>query len=256
MNYIVFDLEFNQDLPSLCLPDEAVTQCPFEIIQIGAIKLDLAFHTVATFDRYIKPTIYRQISTFVTDLTGIRKERLSLEAPFPQVFNDYIDFIGDTDTVFCVWGTSDMKELYRNSSFHKLEKKRIPDMFINIQPYVSAHLNISNNKLLSLEAAIKELEVLTPYPFHNAFYDAFYTAEIFKKIKSPLIQPKRYIPDSAPSRPRQPKKIIDFEKLLQQFEKMYQRELSEEEKAMITLAYKMGKTNQFVQYDSEPKPPS
>ena len=246
MNYIVFDLEFNQDLPSLCLPDETVTLCPYEIIQIGAIKIDSAFHTIATFNRHIKPAIYMQVSTFVTELTGISTEQLLSAATFPKVFNDYIDFIGEEPSVFCVWGTSDMKELHRNVKFHKLDNKRIPEMFINLQPYVSTYLNISNKKLFNLKAAVEELNILTPHQFHNAFYDAFYTAEIFKKIYSPIIQPQRYSPDYVFIRPRQPKKVIDFEKLLQQFEKMYNRNLSEEEKDMIKLAYKMGRTNQFI----------
>ncbi len=246
MHYIVFDLEFNQDLPSLCLPDETVNLCPYEIIQIGAIKTDSAFQTLATFNRYIKPAIYMQVSTFVTDLTGIRTEQLLSESTFPKVFNDYIDFIGEEDSIFCVWGTSDMKELHRNVRFHKLDKKQIPDMFINLQPYVSTYLNISNKKLLNLKAAVEELNIVTPYQFHNAFYDAFYTTEILKKINSSAIQPKHYSPDSVSFRPRQPKKVIDFEKLLQQFEKMYRRSLSEEEKDMIQLAYKMGRTNQFI----------
>ncbi|MGB8451162.1 MAG: hypothetical protein WCD89_02415 [Anaerocolumna sp.] len=53
MNYIVFDLEFNQDLPSLQEDDrifrqidtlvtdkKALSQFPYEIIQIGAVKLE------------------------------------------------------------------------------------------------------------------------------------------------------------------------------------------------------------------------
>lgn len=41
MNYILFDLEFNQYFNSLKI-DTNITKpkCPFEIIQIGAIKLD------------------------------------------------------------------------------------------------------------------------------------------------------------------------------------------------------------------------
>jgi hypothetical protein len=34
--------------------------------------------------------------------------------------------------------------------------------------------------------------------------------------------------------------------LIQQFEKMYDREMTKEEKSIIILAYKMGKTNQFL----------
>lgn len=246
MHYIIFDLEFNQDFQSLRYSDTEVTKCPYEVIQIGAIKADLNFETVATFNRFIKPTIYMQVSTIITDLTGISTDQLQLEEPFNEVFNDFIEFIGERDAVFCVWGISDMKELYRNVEFHKIDKKYLPDLFINLQPYASIYLNISKKKLLSLQTTVEALNLLTPYKFHNALYDAYYTAEIFKKIYTPLIQPKRYNPGYITLRPRQPKKVIDYQKLLQQFEKMYARALSEEEQDMILLAYKMGRTNQFI----------
>ena len=71
MQNIVFDLEFNQDAPSLRIFDRPKKLCSFEIIQIGALILDEKFHTIETFNRYIKPTFYGQISPFVAELTGI-----------------------------------------------------------------------------------------------------------------------------------------------------------------------------------------
>lgn len=246
MYYIVLDLEFNQDFHSLVSTGERMSQCPFEIIQIGAIKLDLYFNTVATFNRLIKSTIYLQVSPFITELTGITTDHLLLEEPFSAVYEDFIKFIGSSDSVFCTWGMSDMKELFRNVEYHRLNKKLLPELYINLQPYVSLYFNFSYKKLLSLQTTIEALNIATPYKFHNALFDAYYTAEVFKKINNPAIQAKRYDPDYIILRPRQRKKTIDFEKLLFQFEKMYARELSNEEQAMIKLAYKMGKTNQFL----------
>ena len=246
MQYIVFDLEFNQYCSTLHSLDEKMSQCPFEIIQIGALKLDINYNTLDTFNRYIKPILYPQISPFISELTGITTEQLLLEALFPDVYNEYMEFIGKGDTVFCTWGMSDMKELFRNVEYHHLDKKRLPNMYINIQPYASKHLDTPPSKLLSLQAAVELLKILTPYEYHNALYDAYYTAEIFKKVNFPTIQPKRYDPNFVIPHPRQPKKVIDYEKLILQFEKMYARELNKEEQDMIMLAYKMGKTNQFL----------
>lgn len=246
MQYIVFDLEFNQYLPSIHSMGEKIAQCPFEIIQIGAIKLDLNYNTLATFNRYVKPTVYPEISTFITDLTGITTKQLLSEALFPEVYNEYMEFIGKGDNVFCTWGMSDMKELFRNAEYHNLDKKCLPNMYINIQPYASKHLDVSQVKLLSLQTAVESFKILTPYKYHNALYDAYYTAEIFKIVNCPTIQAKKYNPNFVIPHSRQPKKIIDYEKLIHQIEKMYARELSKEEQDMIILAYKMGKTNQFL----------
>lgn len=246
MYFIAFDLEFNQDLSSLQNFERKGSPHPFEIIQIGAIKLDLSFNTVATFNRYVRQTIYEKISPFITELTGITTEQLLKEAPFPEIYQAYIEFIGGTDSVFCVWGMSDIKGLFKNAEDHNLDRKLLPSMFINLQPYVSKHLNFPPKKLLQLQYAVEVLKLPIPYTFHNAFYDAYYTAEIFKKIYHSSIQPKRYDPSCVTAKPRQRKREIDVDKLLQQFEKMYARTMTEEEQEMIKLAYKMGRTKQFL----------
>ncbi len=248
MYYIVFDLEFNQDISSPFFTDKDSYRCPFEIIQIGAIKIDSSLNTVATFNRYVTPTIYPHVNPFITELTGITTEQLLLEASFPNIFDNFIEFIEDDedDCVFCTWGMSDMKELFRNVTYHQLDINRLPKLFINLQPYVSTHVGLSHSKLLNLKTAVESLQISMPYPFHNALYDAYYTAELFKKIQCPSLHPKRYDPYYVKIRPKQTKKIIDFEQLILQFEKMYARELNKEEKDMIKLAYKMGKTHQFL----------
>jgi hypothetical protein len=81
--------------------------------------------------------------------------------------------------------------------------------------------------------------------FHDALNDAYYTAEIFKRIYSKDIKPDTYIPD-APKKVRQTKEKVDILALIKQFEKMYNREMSPEEKSIIKLAYLMGKTRQFI----------
>lgn len=261
MQYIVFDLEFNQDFSSLnessSLHDYLSTQntyskyhFPFEIIQIGAVKLDMMFHTISTFNRYIKPSFYLKISPAITELTSITTEQLQGEKSFQKVLKDYISFIEQpTETIFCLWGNADIKVLYKNTILHGLDYHVLPKQYINIQPYTSLHLGLSANQLLRLQMAVAMLQIPIKQPFHNAYYDAFYTSEILKKIYSPSMQPLLYNPkeiEKRVQRPRNPKRVIDFEGLFAQFEKMYQREMSTEEKTIIKLAYQMGKTGQFL----------
>ena len=56
MNYIVFDLEFNQGYNFEDEPKNIINpKCPFEIIQIGAVKLDDNFED-NWYSRYISKT--------------------------------------------------------------------------------------------------------------------------------------------------------------------------------------------------------
>lgn len=246
MYYIVFDLELNQDFSS---QNKYLSRAPmpFEIIQIGAVKLDREFNTVNTFDRYVKPAFYQKINPFITGLTGITTEQLQTEETFPEVYRQFTDFTGGTDSVFCVWGASDVKELFRNAGNHSLSTRFLSKKYIDIQPYASLYFNFPVKNLLRLEHAVQALNIPISYTFHNAFHDAYYTSEIFKKIYNSFIQPKVYESSVISGKPpRQPKRSIDIEGLIKQFEKMYGREITQEEKGIILLAFKMGKTGQFL----------
>ncbi len=241
MRYIVFDLEFNQDVSG-----ERFSKSLFEIIQIGAIKLDSNFNTLDTFSHLVKPTIYKNIAPPVTDLTGITLEHLQSEKHFPEVFHDFNEFIGGSDAVFCSWGLSDIRVLFKNVDYYKLDQQLLPRMFINLQPHTSRYLGLSSKKLLQLQTAVEALNIPKKYDFHHALYDAYYTSEILKKINPSSIQPQLYDPSYVIAKPRQKKQEIDFDGLIEQFEKMYARSINEEEKAMIKLAYQMGRTHQFL----------
>lgn len=257
MNYIVFDLEFNQDLTSLqenhnlnwqsdtlAADKKAMTAFPYEIIQIGAVKLDEDLKTVATFDIYIKPAIYKEINPVVAELTGITATQLKSGDPFPAACKSFLEFIGERENTLCVWGMSDLKILYKNAIYHNLDTALLPKRYLNLQPLVPKFLKLPGNKLLSLKTAAELLNIPTADNFHNALCDARYTALIFERIYSPSLKAKKYEPGEYP-RHRQKKKTVHYDRLILQFEKMYSRSLTKEEADMVILSYKMGKTGQF-----------
>jgi len=246
VHFIIFDLEFNQDIFSSYNSEGKISHYPFEIIQIGAIKLDAECNVAATFNRYIRPTFYSEVNPFITELTGITTEQLLSEEPFPEIYKAFTEYIAGTDSVFCTWGMADMKGLIKNVADHQLNDWLLPRMYIDLQPYASKYLKLPRKNLPGLQRAVELLNIPITYTFHNAFHDAIYTAEVFKKIYHPSIQPKRYAPTPMTIRPKQRTREIDTDKLLQQFAKMYGREMTEEEQGIIKLAYKMGRTNQFL----------
>lgn len=246
MHYIVFDLEFNQDISSIQNTEMKLFQCPFEIIQIGAVKLDLEFNIIDSFNCFVKPTIFGKVNPFITNLTGITTEKLLSENTFPNIYNEYIKFIDGTDSILITWGMSDLTVLFKNVDYHNLNSNILTKYYINLQSYVTKHFELPSKSLLQLKHAVELLNIPIKYEFHDALNDAYYTAEIYKKIHTSYMQPLLYDPSFVKIRQRQIKKVPDFHKLVQQFEKMYDRNMSEEEQDMIKLAYKMGKTGQFL----------
>ena len=89
MKYIIFDLEFNQS----CNKEDRVLQLPFEIIQIGALKLDENFQTISTFNELVKPTVYKNVLPYIQELTKITDEMVSTAHNFIDVYYDFINFI-------------------------------------------------------------------------------------------------------------------------------------------------------------------
>lgn len=247
MQYIVLDLEFNQDFLSLSKNAPNLTRYPFEIIQIGAVKLNDNLKTIRSFNHLIKPSLYTEINPSITTLTGITTKQLQNEEPFPVVYADFLEFLGNTDSILCTWGKTDIKELYSNTALHHLDVTKLPNRYINLQPLASLHFHLPVNKLMRLQAAVEALNIPISDTFHDAFHDALYTAKIWKKLYHPAIQPQIYNPNVTVIKIRQPKKILNLTKLVQQFEKMYQRSMTQEEQDMIKLAYHMGKTNQFME---------
>ena len=248
MNYIVFDLEFNQGYNFVKETESAINpKCPFEIIQIGAVKLNDNFERIGTLDVLVKPEIYTVLNPFVKELTGITIEELDSGLSFKEMYEKLSDFLKTDKSVLCVWGASDIKELFRNIEYHELDDSIVPTQFINIQSYASKRLNCKKGINIGLSNATNLLDIPIENQFHNAFNDAYYTAEVFKKIYTKEIKAKVYNThkNTRLNRSESQNYKIDICNLMKQFEKMFQREMTDEEKSIIKLAYIMGKTNQF-----------
>lgn len=244
MNYIVFDLEFNQGFNfNKGTSGKSSPSCPFEIIHLGAVRLDENLNLTGTFNSFIKPKIYTRLHPYVKKITGITKADLKSAKPFREVYSEFASFIGKS-AVLSVWGTADIKELLRNIEYHKLDTSPIPNKYIDIQKHANEHLKHPKGTSIGLGNAVKLLDIDTSLEFHNAFNDAFYTSEVFKRIYTPQIKPETYSPKK-PTERNEPKTFLEADKLFNQFEKMYQRPMTNEEKSIIKLAYHMGYTKQF-----------
>ncbi|NLJ59236.1 MAG: exonuclease domain-containing protein, partial [Tissierellia bacterium] len=182
----------------------------------------------------------------IEELTGIRTEMLLNEKSFPKVYNEFIEFIDSKDAIFCVWGSIDIRELYKSVEYFKENTNLLPKKFINLQPYASLYFNMPKKIQLKLQNVVEMLKIPVANKFHDALNDAYYTAEIFKKIHNEYMEPNIYNPHYVKPKVRQRKIVIDEEALFKQFEKMFNRTFTEEEKSIILLAYKMGKTKQFL----------
>lgn len=244
-HYIVLDLEFNQAFPfKNGKKAEPVPECPFEIIQIGAVKLDEAFEPKDTFDIMISPKIYPRLHPFVEKITGITQERLKNQPSFPEAYQAFLKFIGDGPSILCSWGEDDIKSLFRNIFYYDLGIDKLTDSYLNVQSFASSYLNLEAGRAIGLKNAVSELGLPENAAFHNALHDAAYTAEIFKIVHPAQIVPKTFQPlTMLAKKPRRAK--TDTRALLACAEEKLERELTEDEKKLVKLAYTLGRNRTF-----------
>ncbi len=254
MHYIVLDLEFNQSYPfktgNITQP---IPQCLFEIIQIGAVKLNEDFEILEQFDAFVKPQIYPRLHPYVEKITGIKSSQLADQPSFREVYADFIRFIGTKDAILCTWGGDDIKALFRNILYHKLDPDKITQKYLNVQTFASTHLKHEKGKAIGLKNAIVELDIEVDIPFHNALCDAIYTAKVFSVVHPETMTPALFRPLTLlVNTSKAPK--TNTSALVQHVADVLERELTAEERKLIKMAYVLGRAHVFDASPSKRKP--
>lgn len=177
-NYIVFDLEWNQSPGGR---QDSIEEMPFEIIEIGAVKMDEDFRFVDEFHRLICPQVYTKLHYMISDVTHINIEELRQQGRFfPEAADEFFAWCGQ-DAVFCTWGSMDLTELQRNLAYYVMENPfPRPLLFYDVQKLYG--LFYRNGERLSLDGAVEELELKAERPFHRALDDAWYTARVLARL--------------------------------------------------------------------------
>lgn len=204
MNYIVFDLEWNQSNTG---KEQEVKEIPFEIIEIGAVKLDKDFKQISEFNRLIKPQIYHQMHQVTENLIHISMEELEQGNYFQQVAEEFLSWCGE-DYIFCTWGPLDLTELQKNMRFYGMEPLADkPLQFYDVQKLFSICYEDRKSRR-TLEYAIDFLELEKDIPFHRAFSDAYYTAKILAGIDKSVLTNYSFDIFTAPKSKKDEIKVI------------------------------------------------
>ncbi|MBQ8236702.1 MAG: exonuclease domain-containing protein [Oscillospiraceae bacterium] len=125
MNYIIFDMEWNQpsDITAMVTEPLPVTG---EIIEIGAVKLDDSFKIIGELRLYITPKYYTRMHKRIAALTGIRdKDLMTRGIPFPEAYEKFREFCGK-EYGFMTWSMSDVPMLIDNMLLHGIDVSDLP----------------------------------------------------------------------------------------------------------------------------------
>ena len=185
MNYIVFDLEWNQSPGGKRWSN---SRLPFEIIEIGAIKLNEEKEIVDSFQRLIKPQVYNWIHDSIHEVIHMNYKDLQKGTLFPQAITEFLEWCGE-EYIFFTWGNQDVMELQRNMKYYgKLSLLKGPVTYYDVQKLFAIRYE-ENDERRALEFAADKMGVEKKMDFHRALGDAYYTACILQKIEDKYIFP-------------------------------------------------------------------
>lgn len=184
--YIVFDLEWNQSPQG---KENSIEELPFEIIEIGAVKLDDRFRMMSEYHRLIAPKVYRQLHYKISEVTHMDIRELKKDGhDFKKVIGEFIEWCGE-DYTFCTWGPMDLTELQRNMSYYQVEIPFAKPLFYYDVQKLYAILHGDIKAKPSLDTAVGELDIMEERPFHRALDDAYYTGKVMQNLDFQEAQP-------------------------------------------------------------------
>lgn len=178
MDYIVMDLEWNQN------PYGKTGYCsdmPFEIIEIGAVRVNEDLEILDSYQQVVKPRLYKKLHYKIMEITSFTDEELSHGMDFRRAIREFLEWCGD-DHMFCTWGSMDLTELQKNMKHYKLERiLEFPLFYVDLQKMFSLRYDDGHMKR-TLSSAVEYLEIQEEVPFHRALDDAYYTARIMQEM--------------------------------------------------------------------------
>ncbi len=182
MSYIIFDLEWNQPMDG---KDSKDRKLQFEILEIGAVKLDEDGKIIDSFNELVRPTVYKQLNWHTQKMLNIKMKDLKKGEYFPEVCERFLEWCGE-EPIYCTWGTQDLTELQRNMKYYEMKPLSCgPIPFFDVQRLFSLHIK-EEEKVYNLESAVDKIKLEKDIPFHRAFSDAYYTARIFSIVDRSL----------------------------------------------------------------------
>lgn len=189
MNYIVLDLEWNQSNRSGENSEEKGLN--FEIIEIGAIKLNSERTMISEYSQLIKPQIYHELHYVTSRLIHLQMQELERGRAFPEVIEEFLSWCGE-EYLFCTWGPLDLTELQKNMKYYAMEPlTNGPLKFLDVQKLFSLDCEDGKSRR-ALEYAVDFLHIPKDIPFHRAFSDAYYTAKVLAALRQEVLKNYSY----------------------------------------------------------------
>lgn len=188
MSFIIIDLEFNnlsgihKYIPNVYndIPGLKELDLVNEIIEIGAIKLDIHMKPLQELRVFIKPSVIPVINPKILEITKIDIKDLENGVSLEEGIESLKSMVEEGD-IICSWAKDDIAELIRNANHHGYHNLSWIKNYLDIQEYATKILGYK--KSLGLKNALNHLKIkANEEMLHDALNDAVYTSYVFKNL--------------------------------------------------------------------------
>lgn len=181
-NLIVFDLEWNIGYNPYTFNYHGTEQVlRGEIIEIGAVKIDMQANVLDTFFIRLKPRIFRKLQHHVAKVTGLTQADLDKGEPIAQGLRRFMDWCGP-DAALAEWGMDDVPVLKQNLFLCNQDESR-PARWYDLQKVFLSQRPRGEGEGMTLESVVERLGLPMERPFHDALADAEYTADVCRVLE-------------------------------------------------------------------------
>lgn len=172
------DLEWNQNPYG---KDHVHSDISFEIIEIGAVRVNENREIEDRYQQIIKPRIFKKLHYKIKEITQFTPEELNEGMDFRRAIREFLEWCGD-DYIFCTWGSMDLVELQKNMKHYGYERVLdFPLFYVDLQKMFSIRYDDGHMKR-TLAHAVEYLNIEENIPFHRALSDAYYTARVMQTM--------------------------------------------------------------------------
>ncbi|MGD1902869.1 MAG: exonuclease domain-containing protein [Geitlerinemataceae cyanobacterium] len=174
------------DVEATCCDDRSFPRRHTEIIEIGAVYLDLHDRqTVAEFQRFVRPVRHPQLTDFCRQLTTITQAGVDAAATFPEVLPEFASWFAALPSPFrfASWGAYDKYQFKQDCKFHRLPYP-FPDEHLNLKQVFTDR--VDPNRPWPMALALEHLNLPLLGTHHRGLDDARNISEIALALASSL----------------------------------------------------------------------
>lgn len=121
------------DLEATCAEDDTVPKREMEIIEIGAVVIDMTGRAIDSFQAFVQPVRHPQLTRFCQTLTGISQRDVDSAERLPHVTDQFREWIGNNGALlWSSWGRFDRMLFERDFAFHGVPSP-LPGKHVNLR---------------------------------------------------------------------------------------------------------------------------